>query len=73
MTPGDWNTLTIMGTIAATASGGGIWLTSQFRRIEKTIYREMDKHRREDDARFHDQGVRLQRVELKAFGFTKAP
>lgn len=47
-----------------------MWLASKFRFLESTIYREMDKHRKEDDRQFNYQGRRIQRVELKVFGFT---
>lgn len=47
-----------------------IWLTSKFRYLEQTIYREMDKHRREDDKQFDDHGRKIQRLELRAFGFS---
>lgn len=73
MSPLDWSTLTILGAVAGVAGAGVLWLESRFRQLEKTIYREMDKHRREDDKQFDDQGRRIQRLELNAFGFTKAP
>lgn len=47
-----------------------VWLTGKFRSLEKVIYREMDKHRREDDDQFKIQGTKIQRLEIKAFGFT---
>lgn len=47
-----------------------VWLTGKFRYLEKAIYREMDKHRREDDHQFNAHTTRIQRLEIKAFGFT---
>lgn len=47
-----------------------LWLNGKFQYLEKTIYREMEKHRREDDAQFRAIGTRIQRMELKVFGFT---
>ncbi len=47
-----------------------VWLTTKFRDLEKVMYREMDKHRIEDDRQFRIQGTKIQRLELKAFGFT---
>ena len=47
-----------------------VWLTGRFRSIEKVIYHEMDKHRREDDRQFNEHATKIQRLELKAFGFT---
>lgn len=50
-----------------------MWLTGKFRDLEKIIYREMDKHRTEDDRQFRAIGTRVQRLELRAFGFTGTP
>lgn len=58
--------LTWTGSIIALV----IWLTGKFRELEKLVYREGDKHRREDDIRFRLHGTKIQRLELKAFGFT---
>lgn len=51
--------------------GGIIWLSAKFRGLEKTIYREMDKLRRESNTRFYSHDTRIQRLEIKTFGFTK--
>ena len=72
MTPADWNTLAIMGTVASAAGLSMLWLSAQFRRLERLIYIEMDKHRRDDDVQFDDHGRRIQRLELKSFGFTNS-
>lgn len=50
-----------------------VWLESRFRRVESTIYREMAKHIAEDEDRFGDYGLRVQKLELKNFGFTQSP
>lgn len=70
MTPLTWDTMAIIGTVASASGFGVLWLTSQFRRIERIIYREMEQHRRVNDARHQDVLRRVQRLELKAFGFT---
>lgn len=66
-------TLAIIGALM-TWTGSVIalvmWLTGKFRSLERTIYHEMDKHRREDDRQFGSQGTRIQRLEIRAFGFT---
>ena len=67
----DWNTLAILGTIASAAGMSALWLSAQFRRLEKTFYAEMDKHRREGNVQFDDHGKRIQRLEIKNFGFTR--
>lgn len=58
--------LTWTGSIIALV----IWLTTKFRDLEKLVYREGDKHRREDAVQFKLHGTKIQRLELKAFGFT---
>lgn len=47
-----------------------MWLTGKFRDLEKALYREMEKHRREDDAQFDEHKTKIMRLEIKAFGFT---
>lgn len=49
------------------------WLHIKFDYLKSTIYREMDKHRREDDANFREHRARLYRLELKEFGFGGIP
>lgn len=61
--------VTWTGTVVALV----LWLTGKFRDLEKSFYREMDLHRREDNTLFSDHGNRLQRLELKEFGFTQNP
>lgn len=59
-----------MITWTATVASLVLWLTSKFRALEKALYREMDKHRREDDRQFNVHATRIQRLELRAFGFS---
>lgn len=47
-----------------------LWLASKFASLERTIYSEMEKHRKEDDRRFEHQSQRLQVLELRALGYT---
>lgn len=67
------STLAVMATIAGAAGGSMLWLESRFRSMEKLIYREMEKHRQDDDTKFSNHGTRIQRLELKEFGFTQIP
>lgn len=53
--------------------GGVIWLNTKFRSVERAIYREDERHRKTNDARFNDLLLRVQRLELRVFGFTEAP
>ncbi len=50
-----------------------IWLTGKFSSMESVFYGEMDKHRREDDRQFSIHATKIQRLELKSFGFTHNP
>lgn len=50
--------------------GGMVWLNAKFRGVEKTIYREADKLRREYEGRLYGHNTRIQRLEIKAFGFS---
>jgi len=65
--------LTALLTWSATVAGLVLWLTGKFRDVEKTIYREDDKHRRLHGGILDDHAIRIQKLELYAFGFTKAP
>ncbi len=49
------------------------WLAGKFRGLEKIIYHEMEKHRVEDDRQFRTLSTKIQRLEIKAFGFTESP
>lgn len=54
----------------ATIVGLVVWLEARFNKVERTIYRELNKHSTEDNERFQNQGTRIQRLEHNAFGFT---
>jgi hypothetical protein len=47
-----------------------LWLSAKFRQLEQTIYREIEKRRRELDPLISDLYTRTQRLEFKVFGFT---
>ena len=67
--------LSIIGAVlvwTTSVIGGMIWLNAKFAAIHSLVYREMDKHRREDDRQFDEQGRAIQRLELNAFGFTES-
>lgn len=70
MTVLDWNTVTIMSTIFVVGATSALWLASQFSGIRKIIYSEMAKHSKEDDKRFREIGLQIQRVEIAQFGHT---
>lgn len=49
---------------------GMIWLTNKFRNLEATIYRESQKNRSQFETQLWNHSTRIQRLELRAFGFT---
>lgn len=68
--------------ITYTSSVGAmvLWLANKFRQLEKLIYKEMEMVRKENmslrrdmDRRIEGLGLRLQRLELRLFGFTQTP
>jgi hypothetical protein len=64
--------LAIFGAIMVWTSsivGAVLWLSGKFRGVEQTIYKEMDKLRREVEARHYNINTRIQRLEIKLFGF----
>lgn len=73
MTQLDWNTLSVMATIFSVGGMSAFWIESRFRRVEKIIYEEIERHRKSTDSTNADHARRIQRLELKEFGFTKNP
>lgn len=63
--PIDWNTLTIMGTIAGTAFLGGMWLSKKFDDISNSFRVALAEHEKADNQRFESIGFRLLKVELE--------
>jgi hypothetical protein len=57
-----------------------LWLANKFRQLEQLIYKEIHQLRREAqgarreyEQRLEGMGLRIQRIELRVFGFTKHP
>lgn len=73
ITPLGWDTLAIMGTIGSCAFLSALWLSARFRSVEKLIYKEIAIHKEENAKEFQAQKLTIQRLELKAFGFTHVP
>lgn len=63
--------LALVITYTASVVSLVLWLAGKFRALEATFYRELGKHRDEDNERFQEQHDRLYKVELKMFGHTK--
>jgi len=65
--------LAIIGAILVWTTsiiGGMVWLTGRFRMLEASIHRESNKNRQMFEAQLHLHSSRIQRLEIKAFGFT---
>ncbi len=69
----DQNSLTVILTIFIGGFTVAGWLEFRFRSLEKLIYREMHHHTEDDDKRFEDHALRIQRLEIKNFGVTHTP
>ena len=65
----DVQTLSIIATVAVCFGTGGIWLESRFRSVEKSFYKALQDHKTEDQTKFDNHGRRIQRAEIKIFGF----
>jgi len=62
----DLNTAMIMGTVASSAFGLGIYIKS----VGSELKDLLNTHVLEDSEKFHDHSLRLQRIELHAFNET---
>ncbi len=47
-----------------------LWLSNRFRALERTLYKELDRRRTLSEGKFFQLGTKIQRLEIKAFGFT---
>lgn len=66
----DWNTLTIVGSVAASSFGVGYIISDKLSKISKDFTQALTEHKDQDNEKFHDHSLRLQRVELNVFGET---
>lgn len=71
---------TLVVTYTASIVGMILWLSNKFRQLERLIFKEIGwlrkdamEARRMYEKRLEGIGLRLQRVELRVFGFTKSP
>lgn len=62
----DLNTAMIMGTVASSAFGLGIYIKG----IGNDLKDALNTHKLEDAEKFNDHSTRLSLLELKKFGFT---
>lgn len=66
----DWNTLTIVGSVAASSFGVGYIISDKLSKISKEFTSALTDHKEEDSEKFHDHSLRLQRVELEIYNET---
>lgn len=64
---------TLLIVYTSSVVGLVLWLSNKFRAMERTFYRELAKHNRQADDIFATYGLRIQRLELRTFGFTEVP
>lgn len=75
--------LAVIGAVivwTTTVAGTVLWLSSKFRSLEITIYREKNKEREWVERQFdiydklHQQhDIKIQRLEIRTFGFSLPP
>jgi len=62
--------LGMFGTWTMTVAALVYWLSSKFASLERTMVEQMAEHIKHNDKSFHAVATRIQRLELKEFGFT---
>ena len=61
-----------LATWTGSVIGLVLWLTGRFRSLEAALYRETNSLRWESDRKFNANQTKIQRLEIKVFGFTPA-
>ncbi len=59
-----------LGTWTATVATLVYWLSNKFAALERCMLKQMSEHIINNEASFHSVSTRVQRLELKEFGFT---
>ena len=62
----------VLGTWTATVAALVYWLSNKFASLERCMHKSMAEHIIHNDAVFHQMAIRIQRLELKEFGFTSS-
>lgn len=66
----------VLGAFAGwtvTVIGATYWLAQRFRALEIMFYKALNTHKTDDAEAFQEIDRKLQRIEIKLFGWTKAP
>lgn len=64
--PIDYNTLSIISTVAVFFAGGGFWLRGQFASIKEAVKSEIAAHETRDHNQFEAIRTRIAVIETKA-------
>lgn len=56
-----------------TVIGATFWLASRFRALEIMFFKALNNHKEEDAETFEANRLRIRQLEIKVFGWTKAP
>ncbi len=68
----DEQTLALMTTIATASAGSAIYIGKIIRAVEVNLSAKLTAHEAEDRRIFQEHGLRMQRLELREFGWTGA-
>lgn len=66
----DWNTLTIVGSVAASSFGVGYIISDKLSKISENFTKALTDHKEQDSEKFGDHATRIAILELQEFGFT---
>ncbi len=66
----DWNTLTIVGSVAASSFGVGYIISDKLSKISKEFTTALTDHKELDTERFNDHSLRLSILELRTENVT---
>ena len=61
-----------LGTWTATVAALVYWLSNKFASLEKCMLGQMTEYAQKNAEQFHHIAIRVQRLELKEFGFTSS-
>lgn len=78
----DWNTLSIIGAVAASSLATGVYMSDRFSKmkdeftiaintLDAKFTNALSEHKDTDSEKFHDHSLRLFRLELSEFNVIK--
>lgn len=66
----DLNTAMIMGTVASSAFGLGVYFSDKLNKVSEKFTAALTIHKEEDQEKFNDHSIRLSLLEIGKNGFT---